>query len=299
MKFSTSTITSDNTIVPWLAADGPLAYSPFLPPIDDYFFLYNFMFPNIFSQNVNLREHHWFGDPAGQNSFDIRFLRSFWEDARYGCVQPIFNYEPTNDLINFEAPIAIFKHKLKYLRKSHYLFIQHGSYLEIPISEQPLIEDGFVQIYRGIGTTKEFNFYRMPEDKHLIDQYRSICMNYLSDSSKSFILAHANTFRCETGHLKSSIETFSIDHSDDVEISTNLRKLQIVTNQCYTLCKNIAKNKFGPAYVAFKTPITNIRICTFFAGESEVKVLSLDKLIPIKATRCKFKSDNIATGLTQ
>ena len=103
---------------------------------------------------------------------------------------------------------------------------------------------------------------------------------------------------CAFWHTE-SIASFSIDQSDDVEISTDLRKLQIVTNQCYTLCKNIAKNKFGPAYVAFKTPITNIRICTFFAGESEVKVLSLDKLIPIKATRCKFKSDNIATGLTQ
>lgn len=257
------------------------------------------MFSSIFSQKVNLREHHWFGDPGGQTSFDIRFLKSFWEDARYGCVQPIFTYEPTNDLINFEAPIAIFKHKLKYLRKPHYLFIQHGSYLEIPISEQPLIEEGFVQIYRGIGTAKEFNLYRMPEDTHLIDKYRRICSHYLSDSTKSFISMHGSTFRCETGHLKSAIEAFSLEQSHDIEICPDLRKLQQATNQCFTLSKNIAGKKFGPAYVSFKTPITNIRICTYFAGESEVKILSLDKLIPIKAIRCKFKSENITTRSNQ
>src|SRR5262249_29164400 len=152
--FSTSTITADNKIVPWLSAEGQLAYSPFSPPSSDYYFLYNFVFPEIFSQNVNLREHHWFGDYAGKNNFNIRFLRSFWENARCGDVQPIFIYEPTHDLGDFETPISVFKHELKNV--GYYLLIQHGSYLEIPISEQPMIEDGFVQIYRGIGTAKEF-----------------------------------------------------------------------------------------------------------------------------------------------
>lgn len=281
--------------MPWLAADGALAYSPFSPPMDDYFFLYNFIFPGIFAQHVNVRRHYWFGDFGDKDDFNIAFLRSFWEEARCGHVQPIFINEPSHDLIDFEAPIAIFKYTSKHLRRSYYLFIQHGSYLEIPVSEQPLIEDGFVQIYRGIGNGKEFNVYRMPDDEHLIDKYRRVCSHYLSDSAKSFISVHGNTFRCETGHLKSAIEAFSHEQSHDVEICTDLGKLQKATNQCFTLSKNIARNKFGPAYVSFKTSITNIRICTYFAGESEVKILSLDKLIPIKAIRCKFNSENMTS----
>src|SRR3990167_5451778 len=172
MKFSTSTITADGLIVPWLAADGPLAYSPFSPPMDDDFFLYNFILPGIFAQDVNVRRHYWFGDFGSKDDFDIIFLRSFWEEARCGRVQPIYINEPSHDLIDFEAPIAIFKYTSKHLRRSYYLFIQHGSYLEIPVSEQPLIEDGYVQIYRGIGNAKEFNIHQMPRDEHVIVKYR-------------------------------------------------------------------------------------------------------------------------------
>ena len=249
------------------------------------------MFSEIFNQKVNLREHYWFGDFAGKNNFDVRFLRNFWEEARCGDNQPIVIHEPPHDA-NFETPIAIFKHTSKNWRKSFYLLIQHGSYLEIPVDEQPLIEDGFVHIYRGIGTEKEFNIHRMPEDQHLLDQYSRICSYYLSDSARSFISVHANTFRCETGYLKNSLDAFYLEESHGIEINANLRKLQQITAQCFTLNKVIAKNKFGPAYVAFKTPVTNIRICTYFAGESEVQILSLDKLVPIKATRCKFNSHN-------
>lgn len=78
MKFSTSTITNENTIVPWLAAEGALAYSPLSPPTSDYFFLYNFILPGIFSKNVNLRQHYWFGDYSGTNSYSIYLLKNFW-----------------------------------------------------------------------------------------------------------------------------------------------------------------------------------------------------------------------------
>lgn len=195
--------------------------------------------------------------------------------------------------MQFEAPIAIFKYYSKVFRQSYYLLMQHGSYLEIPVDDQPLIEDGFVQIYRGIGAAKEFNVYRMPEDKHLLEQYSTICSYYLSDSTRSFISAHANTIRCETGHLKSPTEALHLEQFHGIARSANLRKLQQITAQCYTLDKVIAKNKFGPAYVTFKTPVTNIQICTYFAGESEVKILSLDKLVPIQATQCEFNSENM------
>src|SRR2546425_13313388 len=40
-RYSTSTVRSDGGIVPWLAAEGPLAYSPENPPESNYFFQYS------------------------------------------------------------------------------------------------------------------------------------------------------------------------------------------------------------------------------------------------------------------
>ncbi len=43
-RFSTSTIVGSNYLVPWLAAEGPLAYTPAEPPVRDYFFQYSLIF---------------------------------------------------------------------------------------------------------------------------------------------------------------------------------------------------------------------------------------------------------------
>jgi hypothetical protein len=39
-RFSTSTVIDSEYLVPWLSAEGPLAYSPTKPPARDYFFQY-------------------------------------------------------------------------------------------------------------------------------------------------------------------------------------------------------------------------------------------------------------------
>ena len=128
----------------------------------------------------------------------------------------------------------------------------------------------------------------MPEETAVIDHYRTFHSNYLSDSVRSFTIAHAGTFRCETGHLINSYELLFPELPHVGSMHDSLMHLLRNTNQCYTLVEHVAKHKFGPSYAAFKTPITNIRISTWFAGENEVKVLSLDRLMPIKATQCKF-----------
>ncbi len=279
MKYSTSTITAENTIVPWLAAEGPLAYSPFCAPATDYFFLYNFILPDIFCEGLNLRRHYWFGDCNGKTSYHGSSLRDFWENSRLGNITPIFVHEPPRDLMHFEAPIAVFKYLPKWKCKHYYIFIQHGSYLEIPVSEQPSLEEGNVLLYRGIGTSDTFSIYKMPHDLSLIDQYRGYQSAILSNSVISFNATHAGTYRTETSHL-SSCGVHPSDFPHLGKIHEGLIPLSIKANQCFTLNKECAKNKFGPSYVTFKTPVTNIRICT----------LSLDKLIPIEATRCKFYS---------
>src|SRR5882724_7605652 len=62
-RFSTSTVIDSEYLVPWLSAEGPLAYSPSKPPARDYFFQYTWILPGIFNPQVNLREHRYFGSP--------------------------------------------------------------------------------------------------------------------------------------------------------------------------------------------------------------------------------------------
>jgi hypothetical protein len=80
-RFSTSTAYGSRHLVPWLAADGPLAYNPTEPPSSDYFFQYTWILPGIFNPTVNRRQHYYFG------SYDkgaARFLFDFWSQARQG-----------------------------------------------------------------------------------------------------------------------------------------------------------------------------------------------------------------------
>jgi hypothetical protein len=47
----------------------------------------------------------------------------------------------------------------------------------------------------------------------------------------------------------------------------------------------MAKLKFGPHYVAFRTLLllSNIRITTFFAGEAEARIVDPTKMAPVDA----------------
>jgi hypothetical protein len=78
-RFSTSTVIDSEYLVPWLSAEGPLAYSPTKPPARDYFFQYTWILPGIFNPQVNLREHRYFGSPLKDSA---RFLFDFWANAR-------------------------------------------------------------------------------------------------------------------------------------------------------------------------------------------------------------------------
>ena len=47
-RYSTSTLIDSASCVPWLAAEGPLAYTPENPPATDYFFQYGWILSEIF-----------------------------------------------------------------------------------------------------------------------------------------------------------------------------------------------------------------------------------------------------------
>jgi hypothetical protein len=77
-RFSTSTLAGSQYLVPWLAAEGPLAYSPAEPPPKDYFFQYSWILPGIFNPAINLRRHYYFGS-CRRDYAD--FLFDFWGNA--------------------------------------------------------------------------------------------------------------------------------------------------------------------------------------------------------------------------
>ena len=58
---STCTVRDDGRIVPWLAASGPLSYTPESPPPSDYYFQYGWILPGIFDPATNTRRHFYFG----------------------------------------------------------------------------------------------------------------------------------------------------------------------------------------------------------------------------------------------
>jgi hypothetical protein len=63
--------------------------------------------------------------------------------------------------------------------------------------------------------------------------------------------------------------------------------IELFIRSSYTLEERIAARKFGPNYVKFRTPLTNIRITTFFCEEAEVKVIDPDKLEVVETVGCK------------
>ena len=94
--------------MPWLAAEGPLAYTPESPPARDYFFQYNWILPEIFSACEGTRGHHYFG--ASIRSYAEPLLE-FWRQARRGVAHraKVSLGSFRNDALC--APIALYRAK--------------------------------------------------------------------------------------------------------------------------------------------------------------------------------------------
>jgi len=297
-RFSTSTVVEPGGFVPWLAAQGPLAYSPEEPPTTDYFLQYSWILPGIFDPKVNLREHRYFG--YGLKS-DACFLFEFWGHVRQGRGAELRKYlqHGVFSEIEVKAPIAAYR-----LRKGPYstagaLLMQHGSYQWISDQDQPHIERGEVILYRGISKAKTFRFLSFrpedlsPENRDIWRKYLSVQAAMLSDSVLSFNTIHDRVNRCETGGLRHATrlgDKLAIDAGLDIESNGFAKQLWYAAQDSYSLDPNMAERKFGPHHVVLKTPLSNLRITTFFAGESEVKVVDPSLVSVAKSVGCKVKS---------
>ncbi len=285
-KFSTSTVLNEE-IVPWLAATGPLSYCPQNPPDRDYYFQYSWVVPGVFAPGHNNREHYWFGEKFRADT-EVELLFSFWNKAREGEYDELFlsnGRVADNDIL---APIGVYRYQSQFsFEKDRLIFIQHGSYLIADVDILGEIEKGHVTLYRGIQKEEVFRVYRLKSA-----ETRSAILNIhsstLTDSVTSFNTVHCNVCRSETEALndRSRIlgklaRKFGIDPDDE--------SIDSVLHSGYALEDWCGKNKFGPNYVKFRTPLTNVRITTFVCNETEVKVIDPNKLEVIEAVGCRVQ----------
>ncbi len=297
-KFNTSTLLPNEETVPWLASKGELAYSVDNPPKKDYYFKYNFILQDILNNKINKREHRYFG--CKYKNYDVKILLDFWNSAGLNNINHIYYSNGKKEKYSCTAPIAVYLYSnRKYLSKDIYILIQHGSYQMIESEGQPYIKDGYVVLYSGIGKKKIFKHLSFKENKlnnkakKILRQFNDIQYDFLSDSVKSFKLSHHRIKRSETSCLNEDFDLFynhAEKHEKKFMNNTIAETLWFYTDQCYSLHENITRIKFGPNYAKYKTPLNNIRITTFFAGEYEIKVLNPNKVELINITGGSAKS---------
>lgn len=293
-KFSTNTITKEGRIIPWLASEGPLAYTPEVPPSRNYFFQYGWILPGVINPDRVRSRYYYFGASLRA---DAREAFAFWENARAGQVSRIFFKEGClSD--NVEAPIAVYKHKRR-IGSSVYVFIQHGSYQFLPEAEQASLAQGYATLYRGIQKARlfrwfQFDFSLLNKTKRLTwSRYVQAQRRILSDSVLSFNSIHDRACRCETGYLNDRSQC-----SDQVarECGLEIKKDSFAKSlwnchiQGFSLARWPAERKFGPNFVVFRTPLTNIRITSFMAGEHEARILDPNKLDLVETFGCRVSA---------
>jgi len=284
-KFSTSTLDDPEDgkeFVPWLASAGELAYSPHSPPSTDHYFQYSWIMPRVFSSNTNIRRHFWFGAPS-KDSPDVKRMFEFWNTARQTQADALYVSNGKAGPEGVTTPIAGYRHSGPFTTE-RLILIQHGSYLVLDKESQPAIARGDAVLYRGIQQAERYVLHRLIS-ADIRKRLMNIHARTLADSVTSFNAAHCNVSRSETEHLND--RTFVLR---DLCLQSGLKPKPAVTSLLYSgyaLEEWCAAMKFGPNYVKFRTPLTNVRITTFVCGETEVKVVDPNKLEVIEAVGCR------------
>ena len=290
MKVSTSTLAAGAEVVPWLASAGELAYSPKSPPERDYFFQYSWIVPGVFGSGTNRRRHYWFGDPR-KDSPDVKLLFRFWNSARRGEYDALY---VTNGMVgpsaDVTAPLAAYRYDdvhSPYGGKERLILMQHGSYYIGDIECQPLVDRGEAVLYRGIRKTETYLLHRLATED-IRARFMDVHARSLTDSVVSFNAVHCNLVRWETGHFND--QSFILGGlCREVGLEPKDLPIQSALYSGYALEEWCASRKFGPNYVKFRTPLTNIRITTFVCNETEVKVIDTNKLEVMEAVGCKVR----------
>ncbi len=285
LRFSTSTLAGEE-FVPWLASAGELSYSPHSPPERDYYFQYSWVIPGIFSSGTRPRRHFWFGGPL-KDSLEVKLLFAFWNRARQGELDALYVANGMAGPEDVTAPLAVYRHtEVHPFARERLILIQHGSYLIADVKSQPYIDRGEAVLYRGVQKSGSFLFRRLTTADIRL-RLMTVHAQSLRDSVTSFNAVHCNVSRSETGWFND--RSFMLG---DLCLESGLEPDPEITSLLYSgyaLQDWCSARKFGPNYVKFRTPLTNIRITTFVCNETEVKVIDPNKLEVIEAVGCKVR----------
>jgi hypothetical protein len=290
---STMTVTPGGQIVPWLAAEGPLAYSPEEPPERDYYFQYGWVLPDIFAAHTNLRRHLWFGASWKEQAQE---LFSFWREARNGGVRRVSCCIGCITENAVTAPLAVYGPRPGW-RGPQYVLLQHGSYQLVTVEDQPLVGSGEVVLYRGIQEATEFRLFRPrvvnADTQRTWKRYLEVQAHLLSDATCSFNSIHDRLARSETGHIRDrslTSDSIALQHGLGIDGTGFAQALWRSAHESFSLARWVAERKFGPHYVVCKTPLGNIRLTTFFAGEHEVRVIDPGQVTLLEEHGCRFET---------
>jgi predicted nuclease of restriction endonuclease-like (RecB) superfamily len=106
---------------------------------------------------------------------------------------------------------------------------------------------------------------------------------------------HDRAKRAETGHILDDswmTDELAKERGLDIEHDPWTRALWEATHQSFALRRWVSESKFGPHRVVCRTPLTNIRITTFFAGEHEVRVLDPSRVELLAAVGCEVNRED-------
>lgn len=247
-------------LVPWLAASGPLSYTPEASPDRDYFFQYSWVLPGIFASHVNTLQHLYFG---ARWKTEARELFAFWHAAREGRVDRIAHHDGRVAPDSVTAPIAVYLARSR-LGEARYLLMQHGSYQLVRVADQPLLESGELLLYRGVQEAELFRWPNIGADRsddgrrHAWRAYVKTQAHVLSDSVRSFNSIHDRAKRCETSHLRDGTwmtDDVAREHGLDIDHDGFAGGLWAATHESFSLERWVAERKFGPNFVVLKTPL--------------------------------------------
>ena len=105
----------------------------------------------------------------------------------------------------------------------------------------------------------------------------------------SFNTIHDRTKRCETAFLNDGTwlaDRLAAEAGLDIESDSFAHVLWEASTSAFSLERWVAERKFGPHFVVATTPIANIRLTTFFAGEAEVRLVDPSRIRLLESVGC-------------
>jgi hypothetical protein len=130
---------------------------------------------------------------------------------------------------------------------------------------------------------------QQPSNRQTWNRYLALQWSMLSDSTLSFNTIHDRTKRCETAFLNDGTwlaDRLAAEAGLDIESGQFAHGLWEAATSAFSLERWVAERKFGPHFVVAKTPIANIRLTTFFAGEAEVRLVDPWQIRLVKSVGC-------------